>query len=245
MSMESPQEYIQVSGKVEILVAFPLAVNVTPNLQTGIGAPAAPTTNAESYLYLRKFGESENGVSIRVEPKYHRVPGDRHGGSEGSPIESQFLGLEASIQLEMSRWDRKVLQMMYLFGGLQTRTITAGTGNGLNGQPVELIAGPGRVSMASVGALMHRDRAMRFLFYSVRDPDLSVNIPCSLFDRPQEKNRGTKYAKCMMGVTGYRAPEGYWGTQVGASFVNTATDFVTGYVWNHDTTGIPSPYVIS
>lgn len=237
MTLATPNDYIQVSGKVEILVAFNLATNAL------VGA--TPATNALSYVYLRKLGESENGIRLRKDVKYGRVSGDRHGGSEGSPIESQFFGVEVGTQLTLSRYDPAVARLFDLYGGLTNYSNTAGTGNGTNGQPTEIVSGPGKVPLTAVGALMHRDRSCRFLFYSVRDPDQSINCPCVLWDRPHEIGKGTKYSQFEMGITGYRAPEGHWGLQVSGANIGGITDFVTGYVHNVDCTGIPSPYVPS
>jgi len=82
MTLATPADVINVSGKVEILIAV-----------------------ENDYDALFKLGESENGIQVRIENILSPVYGDRYGGNEGEPIEEQFLGKRASFQLQMSRWD--------------------------------------------------------------------------------------------------------------------------------------------
>jgi hypothetical protein len=190
MGLATPADYIQVPGKVEVLIAVPSA-----------------------YTSLFKLGESENGIQVRKSPQIGEVIGDRYGGQSGRPIERQFFGVSASFNLTMSRWDPVQLLKLETFGGLLG---TAGT-----------------VPLATIGALLHRDRGIRFLLYCVRDPSLSVNFPCCTWTEPQESGRGTKYSNCSMNITAERAPEGYWHSAA------------VGIVYNADTNGIPDPYVPS
>jgi len=183
MPIATPADYIVVPGKVDILVAFPSA-----------------------YSNLFKLGESEDSIRIEKRPILYDVPGDRYGGSSGAPIEQQFLGLQCSFQLQMSRWDSTVVALLERFGGLLTT--------------------PGLVPLASIGALLHRDRGTRVLLYSTRDPSQSKNFPCCTWTQPQTRNLGTKYAACGFGITGNRSPEGFWHT------------LSEGVVYNSDTTGI-------
>ena len=97
MTLATPNEYIQVPGKVEILCAFP---NV--------------------YTDLFKIGESENGIQVRKIPDLGEVAGDRYGGQGHRPIERQFFGLAAEFQLNMSRWDPAQIAKLEGFGGLLT-----------------------------------------------------------------------------------------------------------------------------
>lgn len=101
MSLTTPADYIQVPGKVEVLIALP-----------------------SSYTSLFKLGESENGIQVRKIPVLGDVSGDRYGGQSGRPIERQFFGLAAEFQLTMSRWDPAQLIKLEKFGGLLA---TAGT----------------------------------------------------------------------------------------------------------------------
>ena len=184
MPITTPDDYIQVPGKVDILVAFPSA-----------------------YTSLFKLGESENGIQIRKTVFYGRVSGDRYGGNEGPPIEQQFFGEQLEFELAMSRWSPAQVLKVEKLGGLLTTA--------------------GKIPLDTVGALMMRDRSMRFLLYCNRDPTLSVNMPCCLWDKPQTNGKGTKYATCGMGITASRTPEGHWS---GVTY--------EGIVYDADTTGI-------
>lgn len=167
MALATPVDYIQVPGKVDILVAFP-----------------------ESYEALFKLGESENGIDIRIVPIKGRVSGDRYGGNEGPPIEGQFFGLQAEVDLSMSRWDPAQVKKIERMGGI--------------------LATEGLVPLEAVGALTQRDHGIRFLFLCRRDNSLSVNLPCCEWSSPESRGLGTKYSVCRMGIQGNRAPEGFW-----------------------------------
>ncbi len=84
----------------------------------------------------------------------------------------------------------------------------------------------GVVPLNAVGGLMMRDRGIRFLLYCLRDPSLSINFPCCIWDKPDQRGYGTKYSQCRVGVTAHRAPEGFWHSGS------------VGNVYNADTTGI-------
>lgn len=101
MTLATPNDYIQVPGKVDVLAAFP-----------------------NSYQALFKMGESENGIMVRKIPVLGDVTGDRYGGQSGRPIERQFFGLAAEFQLTMSRWDPAQMVKLEKFGGILQ---TAGT----------------------------------------------------------------------------------------------------------------------
>jgi hypothetical protein len=184
MTLATEADYIQVPGKVDILIAMPALFDD-----------------------LFKLGESENGIRLRKIPMLGRVSGDRYGGNEGPPIEEQMFGVQLEAELAMSRWDPVQVAKLETFGGLLT---TAGF-----------------IPLTAVGALLHRDRGIRFLFFCRRDNTLSVNVPCCTWSSPQETGRGTKYSNCSFSIRGNRAPEGYW--HAGS----------VGYVYNNSLTGVP------
>ena len=160
------------------------------------------------YADLFKLGESENGIELRKVVLKGRVTGDRYGGNEGPPIEEQFFGLTLETELAMSRWDPVQLAKIERLGGI--------------------LATAGVVPLSAVGALMHRDNGLRFLFFCRRDNTLSVNVPCCTWTSPQSSGRGTKYSVCRFAITGNRAPEGYW------------HNGSVGHVYNADLTGVPN-----
>ncbi len=185
MPLALENDYIQVPGKVDILVAFPSV-----------------------YTDLFKLGESENGIELRKSPMLGRVSGDRYGGQEGPPIEEQLFGLQVEAELAMSRWDPVQIAKIERMGGLLA---TAGT-----------------VPLNVVGALLHRDHGIRFLFLCRRDNSLSVNLPCTIWSSPQSSGRGTKYSTCRFSIRGNRAPEGFW------------AENKVGVVYDADLAGVPT-----
>lgn len=158
-----------------------------------------------SYSSLFKLGESEDSITIRKRPFYHQVPGDRYGGQGGPPIEKQFLGFECDFELKMSRWDVLQLAKIENMGGLLTTN--------------------GKIPLTAIGALVMADHGIRVLLYCTRDTAQSINFPCCTWTQPLTVGKQTKYSSCGMGMTGHRAPEGYW--------YNTAV----GVVWDADLTG--------
>jgi hypothetical protein len=226
------KDYIQCSGKIEVLVAVPYAAYALPNWPfpgpVPVGAPAAPAGNAAAYIYLLKLGELVNDVKPRRRKLLHKVPGDRHGGPEGDSIETQRLGHVWDIDLSLSRWDPDVLNMLESDGGLNG----VGTGNG-------------KVPLNTVGALTHRDRSFRLLLYGLRDATLTRNYPCCVIEQNRSVGMSSKWSELQLGIVAHRAPEGHWGVQVSGELINGVTDLVTGYVDNADTTGVATPYVPS
>jgi hypothetical protein len=162
---------------------------------------------ASVYTDLFKLGESENGIELRKTPMIGRVSGDRYGGNEGPPIEEQFFGMQVEGELALSRWDPVQLTKIERLGGVLA---TAGT-----------------IPLTAVGALMHRDFGMRFLFLCRRDNSLSVNLPCATWSSPQSSGRGSKYSVARFSIRGNRAPEGYWASSK------------VGVVYDYDVTGVP------
>jgi len=95
MTLQTPNDYILVPGKVDICVGFPSA-----------------------YTTLYKIGESTDGIRVEKRIFLNGVPGDRYGGNAGPPIERQFLGAECSFQLSMSRVDSDQIVKIEKLGGL-------------------------------------------------------------------------------------------------------------------------------
>jgi hypothetical protein len=187
MPLATENDYYRVPGKVDILFAMPSV-----------------------YTDLFKLGESENGIVVRKQSMIGRVSGDRYGGNEGPPVETQFFGLSAEIPLDLSRWDPVQVKKFESFGGLLS------------------VTAPGTVPLTSVGALLQRDRGIRLLLLCRRDNSLSINFPCTVWSSPMETGKGSKYAKCGFSVQANRAPEGYW-----------FTDAVSK-VWDEDLQGVPT-----
>jgi hypothetical protein len=207
------QEYIQVGGKVDVFLAFPISSHVVPDFPfdpAPLNALGVPGSASAAYTQLYKLGESEDEIRPSIARKTGSVFGDRYGGREGDPIEKQFFGLGGSVRLRMSRWDPDVLGLVKNCGGL---------------------APGGKVSLADMGALVLRDRSFRMILRSVSNVKFRYNYPCCWCDDAIEIGLGTKHSLLEFAVTAHRAPEGHWAAP------SSGTDLVTGYTENRDMTG--------
>jgi len=220
MPIVTPVDYVQVGGKVDVLVAFPFAAYQAPYNTFAARnpvIPSLPANNTASYTFLWKLGELEDEVEPRFRNMMHRVPGDRHGGSAGDAIEMQFMGQMAEIDLALSRWDREAWALLQRIGGLLYDN--TGVQN-----PVQNITNA--IRLTDIGALAMRDRSFRLLLVANRDTYFRLNFPCCLLESDFGANVSTKYSRLSMRVSAHRTPEGHWAP---------ATEW--GVLYNGDATG--------
>lgn len=190
-------EYIQISGKNDIYIG--------------------PSDYEVALLY--KLGEQLDDTVIEIQDFTIDVPGDRNGGPQGPPIEKQMLGQIGRCQLNLSRFDPSVLQLIE-----QRRTF----------------ATPGKIIQAEIGSLMLLTRAWRVLFKPVKDNDPGTdatiqaydnidpyvrNFVCCVLGSPVVLSQGTKYSTLRMTFEAHRAPTGHDKADV---------------IWDRDETGIPT-----
>ena len=197
-------EYIQIAGKSNIYIGFP----------------------ADSYAALVKVGEQTSDTQLAVQHIKHKVPGDRHGGPEGPPIEEQILGMVITGELNLSRWDQEVRRKIERFNAMAT---------------------DGAIAQSEIGSLLLRDRSFRILIDPTKtnaialseagagaaeDDDYFVrNFVCCTIDTPIACGQGTKFSSLRFSFTAHRAPEGH---------PLAPEDPNDGLIWNRDRTGIPA-----
>lgn len=218
MPIVTPADYINVGGKVDVLVAVAPSAYVLPHWPFAAGRTVPgtlPGSGPAAYTQLFKLGELEEEVEPRIQNLTGRVTGDRYGGSAGDGIETQFFGQVASIDLVMSRWDEEVWQLLKNNGGLSANTTNA-------------------IPLNTIGALMQRDRSFRLLLIPNRDVRYVRNFPCCLIESDFSNPISTKYSRLQVRVTAHRAPEGHWSEPTGVA----GTSLSIGVVQNWDTTGI-------
>jgi hypothetical protein len=233
MAIQTVVDYVQVGGKVDVLVAFPAAAYQapygTPPTRTPAMGSYPSADNSAAYQYLWKLGELEDQVEPRYRNILGRVSGDRYGGSGGDAIEMQFFGQVAEIELQLSRWDKECYALLQRMGGL-TYDATTGGANPNNA-----------IRLTDMGALVMRDRSFRLLLRTVRDTYFIQNFPCCLLESDFGTNSGTKYSRLSMRVTAHRTPEGHWSDPsgvAGASVQGGSASLTIGVVMNADTRGI-------
>lgn len=218
MAIVTPADYINVGGKVDVLVAVAPSAYVSPQWPFAAGRTVPGTTPANgpsAYAQLFKLGELEEEVEPRIQNLTGRVTGDRYGGAAGDGIETQYFGQAASVDLVMSRWDEEVWQLLKNNGGLSANTNNA-------------------ILLSTIGALMQRDRSFRLLLYPNRDSRYIRNYPCCLIESDFSNPISTKYSRLQVRVTAHRTPEGHWSDPTNAAGTSTSI----GVLENRDVTGM-------
>jgi hypothetical protein len=54
----------------------------------------------------RQLGYTRDGAMIVIDGKFNEIPSDDYGGAGGAPSDRQFLGGEAIIQIDLTKYDR-------------------------------------------------------------------------------------------------------------------------------------------
>lgn len=136
-----------------------------------VTGPATIKVDTGSSNALETLGYSEDSISIEFPAFWSDVYGDAHGGREGPPIDSQYLGQIARGRLVLTRWDAAVFAKLEarVYGG------TAGT-----------------VSSSDIGALMLQgSKTTRLVLDSAVRPK---NFPLTIFREAIELPMGTKHS---------------------------------------------------
>ena len=133
---------------------------------------------------IQTLGESMDMVQIDHQAFSHNVPGDRHGGPQGPPIEKQYLGEIVRIQLELSRWDPAVWDI------LRKRQANATLG---------------KVALTEVGKLMLESNRFRLILNSTTRP---LNFPCCVVLDTFQYAMGSKFTAVSALIEAHRVPSG-------------------------------------
>lgn len=137
-----------------------------------------------------KLGESADEIHIAMQQTNYPVPGDRNGGRHGDPIEEQFMSMVANCNLELSVFDPEVANALLTAGGV--------------------MATPGTIPQAAIGAFLRRDRSYRFTFRSTLDTTRSRNFPCTVVHQGHVLGGGSKFEMFRASISMHRAPPGHW-----------------------------------
>ena len=150
---------------------------------------------------LVKLGESMDMVDVEERAFFHNIPGDRHGGPQGPPIEIQWLGAICVVRMELSRWDTAVLD------NLRKRKVqtTAGT-----------------IPLTDVGTLMLATKAFRLLLHSTTRP---LNFPCVLLRDAVSYGMGSKFTGVGLQFECHRCQDGT--ARDGILFDSTVTEYTS------------------
>ena len=138
---------------------------------------------------LLTLGEQMDMTDVERRAFWHNVPGDRHGGPQGPPIEVQYLGEIAIIRIELSRWDPDV------WDTLQKR---------------KAIATKGKTLLTEVGTLMLASTPIRLLLHSTTRPE---NYPCCILREAIQYGMGTKFSTAVAQFEAHRMPATGWAAE--------------------------------
>jgi hypothetical protein len=123
------------------------------------------------YVDTELLGYSEDMVEVQEQGFHYDVPGDRHGGQQGPPIDVQYLGQILTVRLRLSSYDGEIANKVQarVLGGVA-----------------------GKVQDAEIGALMLQDS--KYFRLTLQGTNATVNMPIAFPREAVEINRGTKFS---------------------------------------------------
>lgn len=172
-------EYINIAGKSNLWIGFP-----------------ADRGSDGSYATMTKIGEQMDDTRLSVQNFTHDVPGDRHGGPQGPPIERQILGQVVRGGFNLSRFDPAIISKLHSHNAFAT---------------------PGVILDAEIGTLLIRDKGFRIVIVPTRtnlitaggDDYFAWNFPCCMISGAVECGQGTKFSTLAFQFEAHRSPEGH------------------------------------
>jgi len=133
---------------------------------------------------LFKLGETMDMTDVEERAFWHNVPGDRHGGPQGPPIEVQWLGAICVVRMELSRWDAAEIDK------LRRREVNATLGT---------------ILLAEVGTLMLATKGFRLCLNSATRP---LNFPCAILRDAIPYGMGSKFTSVGLQFECHRCQDG-------------------------------------
>lgn len=155
---------------------MPTAIQVPGKAVVSLGTPGSPAV----------LGETRNGIILAERPFFHDVHGDAHGGDEGPPIDTQFLGMIADVRLHLVNFDKAVWLLAQ--------------------KKMASIATPGTILAADIGKLIVGGGAYYSLSWTCAIDasfarSFGIAIPTM---EPQEINIGTVNAEAILAFQCWR-----------------------------------------
>ena len=119
------------------------------------------------------LGYARNEPEVSLEPYWHPVHSDEHGGDPGPAADYQLLGLTALIRIRFSKFDTTVADIVDSFVSL---------------------ASPGVMETSGTLAFS-ATRSLRLILDNANNP---LNFPRCIPTAPVDRNVGTKYQERTM-----------------------------------------------
>lgn len=126
------------------------------------------------------LGYSNNGVSVRVEPRYLDIPSDDYAGDAGAPSDSQIVGAIARISIQLHKFDQSEFDKLSRYAGA--------TVPGAAGPP----AGPQIGEIPVLGSFLRQDSYLQYL--SLDGTLKRMHFPKAFVRDAWETNAATRYS---------------------------------------------------
>lgn len=139
---------------------------------------------------LETLGFSVNGVDLEENIFTLDVQGDEHGGDAGPPIDVQYLGQVDIVRMELSKYDKAVLDK------IRARLWNSGFTTPAAGQ----------VLSADIGALFFAGSKFFRLVLDAANGGFDRDYVKVIFREPITVNRGVKHSIARLTATCYREP---------------------------------------
>lgn len=163
---------------------------MTQIIQPHYDGPALVKIDAYQGTGLESLGYTEEGVDVSHRKFFLDVHGDQNGGSDGPPIDIQFLGEIAVVSLRLTTYDSAIADKI-----LRSVAYSSTTGRH---------ASPGTLMLTDLGGTGSANPAyFRLLISPTNDP---FNFPIAMIRDPHEQNKSTKHKKFIATFTCYKNP---------------------------------------
>lgn len=124
------------------------------------------------------LGFSRDGVTVRLDPRWHDIFSDDFGGAEGAPADVQILGVTGTVICDLVKYDLASVEALTGFSG----------GGSVGNIPV-------------LGTLMRQQT--QFATLLLQGDNTSWSFPHVFPREAQEVNRGTKNSTYVIGFACY------------------------------------------
>lgn len=129
---------------------------------------------------IQELGYTADGVNVTQEPYYLPVPCDLFGGESGPPIDTQALGITATIRLDLTRFEYTVFEAIK-----------------------KIVSGGTIGSFTTPGKLMVQEAA--YWRVLINTPARPYNFPICVVN-PIEDNKSVKYKRPFVTFTALMNP---------------------------------------
>lgn len=121
-----------------------------------------------------QLGYSRDGVRVRIEPKWIDIPSDYYGGASGAPADAQIVGAIATVQCELTQYNKTLCHPLTSF----YKAGTAGV-------------------LPTLGSLVRQGSGYATLLLDGTVEDWTFTV--AMIRQGQEVNKGTRFSTFVCG----------------------------------------------